>query len=127
MVFREKALFLWSRLPRRASPQSFCIQKRPPLPFVSHKSILSPAGKRSVRSSKFSDGPQLGIVLEREERSGQRRTLSSPRADPFFSACQSCLVARLSTQAARFILSTALPAFGFRSMQNTLAYEREAA
>src|SRR6266704_3557013 len=35
-----------------------------PLPFVSQKSILSPAGKRSVRSSKFSDGPHLGIVLE---------------------------------------------------------------
>src|SRR5207237_5134368 len=122
MVFREKALFLWSRLPRRASLQNFYIQKRPPLPFVSQKSILSPAGKRSVRSSKFSDGPQLGVVLEREERSGQRRrTLSSPCADLFFSACQSWLVARLSTQAPQLFLSTKLPAFGFRSMQNTIA------
>src|SRR5205807_5599316 len=121
MVFREQALFLWSRLPRRASLQSFCIQKRPPLPFVSQKSMLSPAGTRSVRSSKFSDGPQLGIVLESEERSGQRRTLSSPCADPFFSACPSCLVARLSTQAPQLFLSTNLPAFGFRPMQNTFA------
>src|SRR5260370_3041774 len=96
-------------------------KKRPPLPFVSQKSMLSPAGKRSVRSSKFSDGPQLGIVLEREERSGQRRTLSSPCADPFFSACQSCLVARLSTQAPHLFLSTKLPACDFTSMQNTLA------
>ena len=68
MVCREKALFLWSRLPRSASLQSFCIQKRLPLPFVSQKSMLSPAEMRSVRSSKFSDGPHLGIVLEREER-----------------------------------------------------------
>src|SRR5258708_5380528 len=121
MVFSEKALFLWSRLSRRAPLQNFCVQKRLPLPFVSQKSMLSPAGTRSVRSSKFSDGPQLGIVLEREERSGQRRTLSSPCADPFCSACQSCLVARLSTQAPHLFLSTKLPAFGFRSMQNTLA------
>src|SRR5436190_23522446 len=121
MVFREKTLFLWSRLPRRASLQSFSIQKRPPLPFVSQKSMLSPARKRSVRSSKFSDGPQLGVVLEREECSSQRRTLSSPCADPFFSACQSCLLARLSPQAPQLFLSTKLPAFGFRSMQNTLA------
>src|SRR5216683_5482013 len=118
MVFREKALFLWSRLPQRVSLQSFCIQKRPPLPFVSQKSILSPAGKRSVRSSKFSDGPQLGIVLEREERSGQRRTLSSPCADPFFSACQSCLVARLSTQAPQLFLNTALVPLGLSPMQH---------
>src|SRR5205807_4612213 len=121
MVFREKALFLWSRLPRRASLHSFSIQKRPPLPFVSQKSILSPAGKRSVGSSTFSDGPQLGVVLEREERSGQRRTLSFSCADPFFSACQSCLVARLSPQAPQLFLSTKLPAFGFRPMQNTFA------
>src|SRR5947209_19574746 len=96
--------------PPRVSLHSFCLQKRPPLPFVSQKSILSPAGKRSVRSSKFSDGPQLGIVLEREERSGQRRTLSSPCADPFFSACQSGLVAVLSTQAPQLLLSTPLAA-----------------
>src|SRR5947209_8269787 len=121
MVFSEKALFLWSRLSRRAPLQSVCIQKRLPLPFVSQKSMLSPAGTRSVRSSEFSDGPQLGIVLEREERSGQRRTLSSPYAYPFFSACQSCLIARLTAQAPPLFPSTALTTFGFRPMQNALA------
>src|SRR5258708_37033227 len=77
MVFSEKALFLWSRLSRRVSLQSFCIQKRPPLPFVSQKSMLSPAGTRFVRSSTFSNGPQLGSVLEREEREarGERSLL----------------------------------------------------
>jgi hypothetical protein len=66
--YSEKKLFSSGVVSRRVSLQSFCIQKRLLLPFVSQRSMLSPVGTRSVRSSKFSDGPQLGIVLEKEER-----------------------------------------------------------
>src|SRR5512142_1642824 len=119
--YSEKKLFSFESSALKASLQSFCRQKRLLLPFVSQKSIPSSAGKRSVRSSKRSDGLPLGLVLEWEECSGQRRTLSSPCADPFCSACQNCLVARLSAQAPQLFLSTALTMFALRAMQNALA------
>src|SRR6266571_8710372 len=45
MVFREQALLLWSGLPRRVSLQSFCLQKRRPLPFVSQKASSAQQGR----------------------------------------------------------------------------------
>src|SRR5229473_6763052 len=64
-----------------SSPKSLSSKLLPPettpTAVCEPKSILSSAGTRSVRSSTFSDRPQRGIVLEREEREagGQRSLL----------------------------------------------------
>jgi hypothetical protein len=68
MVFREKAKFLWSRLPRRVSLQSFCIQKRPHCRLRAKGAFSAQQGRDLCARQRSLMDRNAGIVLEREER-----------------------------------------------------------